>query len=259
MTGDFTVQLFSPKEAIRRHLGKELSMPLVMRALVTHDGWYAPAQLMNDLPDRHWDESVVVGDAEQQVGETVHVFTDNESLQHAVEQGWELGTFVGKVSGAELFCQISPRAEALQINPGTPAPESWSLRHKVFPTLRLWCRTVCVERAIDSRGEGVDIRGLTRSYPAYMLLMNLDRTELTTVELPDREGRYAVAFTAMDQLHVFLSGHDERAVEQLAPSQVNGQHLFSMLGQSDVNGLVINYGSSDPRVLLAPEYDTFSS
>ncbi|HEX8186721.1 MAG TPA: hypothetical protein VF586_00090, partial [Pyrinomonadaceae bacterium] len=94
----------------------------VMRALVSHRGWFVPLALFgrDGGPDRRADSILMLG-AEMLVppGE-LWVFTDEEAARLAQAKGASLGTYAGRVAGTELFRAVGPDSQTVRVNPGSP-------------------------------------------------------------------------------------------------------------------------------------------
>jgi hypothetical protein len=217
----------------------------VMRALVSHDGWYVPAA----FADRAWgqttfESTVLLGDA--QPNPVLTVFTDRASAKHA--EGQPLGAFGGPVAGVRLMRVLDGNLAALFVNPASPREQQWYIAAAGFDIAITWATAIVVERVLAERGDGpVPAQELLGH--RYQLLLERPSQARAEVHLPDLGGPFAVCFTAADRVDEFLQSLPATARPLAETAAIDGPQLFDMLYEAGVTGLVVNAGSDDQTAL----------
>lgn len=217
----------------------------VMRALVTHDGWYVPVL----FADRVWGQTrfereLVFADAEPT--QVLNVFTDQESAMLA--DGQPIGVYGGPVSGHRLMAGLDPGLDALIVNPASPREHQWYIAAGGFSIAVNWATAIVVEGALASRGNG-PVPAAELLGHRYQLLLEQSTHALAKIYLPDIDGVVAVAFTATDRVEEFVASLPMQTRGQADIAEVGGAQLFDMMRGIGAAGLVINAGSDDQTAL----------
>jgi hypothetical protein len=229
----------------------------VMRALVTHDGWYVPVSFAS----RTWGQTEFDQILFDQIHPAfpdpppepvLHVFTDRESALLA--DGQATGRYGGPVSGVKLMRTLDGDVTALIVNPASPREHQWFIAPAGFEIAVGWAGAVAVEQALASRGAGPVPAGELLAH-RYQLLLEKPNHALAQIALPDIDGVVAVCFTAIDRSEEFISSlpRAARPLADIAP--IDGPQLFDMMRGVGAAGLVINAGSDDQTALTREDIE----
>jgi hypothetical protein len=219
----------------------------VLRALVEHRGWLVPASLSARAPGRAVIELGGGGNA----GRDAPAFTD-EAAARTGERAGASGSYAQGISGVELFAAIDDRRSELQINPGSPHAERWSLDRKELQQLSQWAEAVALEQALGpaiALEEPSALRRM-REFPAYIVLLDRSTGGVLTVVGHAGVGSAAAVFTAPDRLTAFLAHVPPETRASFQRATLDGRALFRMLPDQRIDGIVFN--CVGPAPTLAP-------
>jgi hypothetical protein len=231
-------------EFAERNPPTQADIDQVMRALVTHVGWFVPVE----VAERMWrqtDFEQFLYFAEAAPSRVLNVFTDYESA--ILAEGRELGRYGGPVSGVDLMAALTGELDAIIVNPASRREHQWYIASAGFEIARSWATAVAVERALADRGNGpVPVARLLGH--RYQVLLEQPTHALAQISLPDI-GTVGVCFTAADRGQEFISSLPmaARPLADLAP--IEGPELFELMHGVGVAGLVVNAGSDDQAAL----------
>lgn len=214
----------------------------VLRALVSHRGWFVPLNLFAVKAEstRRVQSMIVGGENLVPAGE-LWIFTDAESVNLAISKGASLGAYAGGMAGTELFTIIDPSIHTVYINPCSPRERSWVFTEGSASTVgKLWAEAIALEESFgewEKRGK-VDKTALA-NYRAFLLY---DHVTGPIITLPNQAGMSnpAVAFTAPDCADKFMSelSEEERAVVRQVT--IDGKRLLEIPRQG-IDGFIFNF------------------
>ncbi|HEX6870502.1 MAG TPA: hypothetical protein VF163_05340 [Micromonosporaceae bacterium] len=232
-----------------RNPATQADIDAVMRALVTHTGWFVPTS----FAARAWGQSsfdqelFFPGAADPAV---LSVFTDRESAMLA--DGQELGAYGGPVDGVRLMRSLDGACTALMVNPASPRQHQWYIATAGFEIAAGWASAVALEQALATRGAGpVPVAELL--HHRYHLLLEQATQTLAQIRLPEIAGAVAVCFTATDRAEEFVASLPARARPLAELAMVDGPRMFDLMREVGTAGLVINAGSDDQTALTADD------
>ncbi len=221
----------------------------LMRSLVSHRKWFAP-------PDSYMSENSI------KIGDEAWIFTDEQAARAAHANRPFLDTFVGEISGTELFRAIHFKTKTIRINPHSPAAFSLTLHDTDGDTraVKTWAAIVRREDSyIKWQRTGEPDRGDFNSYHDFWVFNHSTGPIIT---LPNRSGMInpAVAFTAPDCVDIFLSKADPKLRSEMESMKVDGRALLEKRQILGIDGLIINvYGPGATYALPFDLLDPASS
>jgi hypothetical protein len=228
----------------------------VMRALVEHAGWLVPLSYAT----RVWGQSRFEEYAEfpaEAPNTVLTVFTDRESAARA--EGYPLGRYGGPFDGVRLLGALDSTCTALVVNPASPRDHQWYIADAGFPIANQWADGVLVERALAERGAGPLPTADLCAHRRYLLLLGRADNGLVLIEAPDAPGSLAVCFTAPDRAEEFVAALPEQLRPTAGMSVIDGPHLFRVLRELAVAGLVVNPGRPGQAVLFRADLEALTA
>ena len=102
----------------------------VVRALLAHDGWYAPMIWLDEaFPERRVYDSMIPTPALGQAPAPgrLWLFTDAGRVQAAIDGGAAFAAAGGPVRGVDVFGALSRTVSEVRVNPAGPAVQGWSM------------------------------------------------------------------------------------------------------------------------------------
>ncbi len=232
----------------------------VVRALIEHDGWLAPAELFaTRKPDGQLEATVPGGltvfspDRNLPPGRLL-VFSALEYTAHAVAQGAHLGAYANGLKGVDLFGAIDTAPyQRLNVNPNAPTNETFFLGADAFGLVKLWASAVALERVLATVRQFLlpSMAEALQRFPAYQAL--IDASSGNVITLKD-QGNRAVVFTAPDCGSAFLAKLPEAARASTKLVTVAGDRLFPFLVDQKVGGAVFNAVGPGPTSQLPLEH-----
>lgn len=231
----------------------------VMRALVSHRGWFVPIVLFAQSggENRRVDNILMLG-AETLVPQgELWVFTDKEAAIHAQAQGVSLGSYAGGMAGTELFQVISPDSQTVRVNPGSPSEHTWVfMKGSASAAGGLWAEAVALEESfIEWQQAGRPDKEALMNYRAFVLY---DHVSGPVITLPNQAGMSnpAAAFTAPDCADAFLSKLSDEQRMSMRQVTIDGRSLLESPPQG-IDGLLFNpFG---PGTTFALPFDSLRS
>lgn len=218
----------------------------VMRALVSHDGWFVPVSFAEKVwGQTAFEQTLMLGEVVEPQP-VLNVFTDADAALLAQGQG--LGLYGGPVLGATFMRALGPDIEALIVNRASPREHQWFISAMAFEIAAAWATAIAVEEALAHRGNGpVPARDLLEH--RFHVLLERSSRAVAQIFLPDIEGVVAVCFTATDRAEEFIASLPRETRPQAEIAPVNGPQMFEMMRDLGVSGLVVNAGSDDQTAL----------
>jgi hypothetical protein len=224
----------------------------VMRALVSYRGWYVPLNFYAGWKgqDGKVDSMLLLSpEAEVRPGE-LWLFTDEEAARLAASKGAQLGNYVARMAGTDMFPALQSEYQTVWVNPGSPPERTWLFQQGSAGSVGgLWAEAVALEESFaEWQRTGEPDVGALEDYRAFMLY---DFVSGPVVTLPNQAGMTnpAAAFTAPDCAEAFLSALSEEQRAQLRPVTIDGKTLLANLPRG-VDGLLFNLFGPGPTYAL---------
>ena len=236
-------------EVLAEYARGNASQSDVVRALIAHDGWYAPMEWLDTaLPQRKVHDRMIPGPADGQPPEPgrLWLFTDPDQVQAAIEAGAAFAAAAGPVPGAELFGALGRDVSEVAVNPAAPPDQGWFLgvNDTVLEFLARWISALEVETALSDSAE--DLGPKLAGFEHYVVPVDdTGRPRVVAMERPG--GNYVMAFTAPD---LYLE-HQNRDSGVTGGADMTAAALFQLADYDGVNGVVLNMQESDSYVLPA--------
>ena len=231
-----------PAQVLAAYGAGEADMHDVMRALVSHRGWYVPLGFLAECRgDGSRADSVLILSNESQVPPgNLWLFTDEAAALLAQSKGAVLGAYAGRMPGTELFGAVGPEHRTVYVNPGSTPTRTWVFQEgSAAEAGGLWAAAVALEESFarwQMTGEP-DLSAL-EDYPGFVLY---NFASGPVVTLPNQGGMSnpAAAFTTPDCAGAFLRllGEEQRA--QLRQVTIDGKSLLENLPRG-IDGLLFN-------------------
>lgn len=233
-------------DVLKRFAKQQAGKDAVMRALAEHDDWFIPVAL---LPDHTKFEQVVALASKGEPPERLWLFTDDDRARAANDGRFALGVYGGGLPATQVFELLDARWPGLEINPGSPADETWTIGREGFPLARSWARAVALERAFH--GEPAELARRLAGYDDFMVLVAEDNS-LIKLPLGSDDDPFGLAFTTPDWREDCLakmSAEERAAVRSVS---VRGKDLFGRLDQLGVRGLILNVTAPERARVVVP-------
>jgi hypothetical protein len=222
---------------------KRASATDVLRALMSHRGWFVPIGLfaLTGESNRRVDSMLYLS-AENLVppGE-LWIFTDEASARMAADKGFSVGAYAGGMAGTELFQLIEPGYQTVYVNPGSPPERTWMFGEgSASTTGRLWAEAIALEeKFVEWQETGTPDQAAIMNYRAFLLF---DHVSGPIVTLPNLGGMTnpAAAFTTPDCVQNFfneLSDEERASIKQV---EVDGNRLLQ-LSSLGIDGFLFNF------------------
>lgn len=222
----------------------------VLRALVSHRGWFAPLGLFAiKAESTRRVKSMITGTENLVPAGELWIFTDADSVNLAIANGASLGAYAGVMDGTELFTIIDPAFHTVYINPCSPPERTWLFREgSASNVARLWAEAIALEETfVEWEQTGNPDMETLMNYRALILY---DHASGPVVTLPNQLGltNPAAAFTAIDCAETFLNelGEDPANFKQVV---IDGRRLFANFPLG-VDGMVFNFFGPGPTYAL---------
>ena len=234
--------------ALKRWAGGASDQHEVMRALVTHAGWLVPDSFVPADQHGGYATWIALTGAASPRPSCLLVFTDADAARAAKSAA---GRYLGPFDGVQLFGGLKVEGAGLQavhVNCGAPVAEQWYVQRASFDLVETWARSIELQRAAIAGAS--DLLRQYRSFPAYILLTNADRTAPLLLERADRPGRFAVAATAPDRLAALRESLAPKVRGGIEQTHLDGEDLFATLLELDgLDGLALD-GPRSPHPVI---------
>lgn len=223
-----------PVDALRAYAEEHASLHEVMRALVAHRGWLAPAGFVHATTGADtFDTVVLAGASFDGPAEELWLFTDRAHLDQVVGQGVQLGAYVPDRAGWDLFGRLGGYA-CTKVNIGGDPSEFWYLDESAVGLCRMWTDALVVEAWLAQPDSSARRQALS-AYPAYTVLIIPEQQAVATAVGAGGLSNPAMVFTAPDASDRVLA-----QVPGLRAEVVSGGQLFSVIEHQGVDGIIIN-------------------
>lgn len=231
-----------PADVLAAYGAGQASTDDVMRALVSHRGWFVPIGFFAGCRgDGAKADSVLILSSESQAPPgNLWLFTDEGAARLAQSKGVSLGAYAGRMSGTELFGAVGGEHRTVYVNPGLPRERTWVFQEGSAAEVGgLWAEAVALEESfVGWQAAGAPDLDALEAYRAFMLY---NFASGPVVTLPGRGGlsNPAAAFTAPDCAAAFLGLLSEEQRGQLRSVTIDGSSLLANL-PSGIDGLLFN-------------------
>lgn len=219
----------------------------VVRALLTHDDWYAPMLWLDEaFPQRRaYDRMIPTPAVGQAPGPgRLWLFTGTDQVQAAVDAGGAFAAAGGPVPGLELFKALTRGVSEVRVNPAAPAEQEWlmGVDDDMLDFLARWISALEVESALGEGSE--DLGPRLAGFEHYVVPVDgTGRPRVVAMQKPP--GNYVMAFTAPD---LYLD-HQKRDSGVTGSADMAAAALFQLADYDGVDGVVLNMTESDSFVL----------
>lgn len=225
----------------------EASESDVVRALLAHDGWYAPMLWLNEVfPDREVYDDMIPAPSLGQAPAPgdLWLFTDADQVKAAIEAGAAFAAAGGPLRGVEVFGALGRAVSELRVNPAGPGVHGWSvgIDDAVLDFLARWIGALEVEAALTTSSE--DLGPRLAGFEHYVVPVD-DTGRPRVVALPKPPGNYVMAFTAPD----LYTAHQQRDPGVTGAADMPAAKLFRLADYDGVDGVVLDMKESDSFIL----------
>ncbi len=223
-------------ELLQAYARGESSLEAVTRGLIEFDEWMVPATYALEATGRQcFDHAQILSHATNFPADELWIYSDQASLQTAVDAGAQLGTYVRPVKGRELFAALGRlKVRALKVNIGCPIEQAWFIGADSFPLIALWAQALTVERALESPASAERNQTL-RDFPGYLVLFHAEHDAIATLQNVGGFENPAILFTALDCCEKLHGKHP-----QLQRRTWSGSELAAQLPDLGVDGVITN-------------------
>ena len=234
-------------EALADYARGEASEADVVRALLAHDGWYAPMLWLDEaFPERKVYDDMIPTPALGQAPAPgrLWLFTGADQVHAAIEAGAAFGAAGGPVPGVEVFGALGGGVAEIQVNPSGPAEHGWSVGvdEAVREFLARWISALRVETSLNESAEDLGMR--LAAFEHYVVPVD-DTGRPRVVALQKPPGNYVMAFTAPD----LYAAHQKRDSGVTGAADMTAAMLFQLADYDGVDGVVLDMKESDSFVL----------
>jgi hypothetical protein len=208
-----------------------------MRAVVSHDGWFAPSWWAVPRVERRGGV-LILPPALVTNGPPpgcLWIFTGLPELTAARAGGAAIGAYSGPLRGVELFGALgSEDVTDVSINPVGGLEQGWLLDGSTFPCIARWVAALRLEASL--RPTTGDLQTLVAAYSSYVICLDPKTRLPPPLRLEQPERLCLPAFTAPDRAEHFagLQGGVTRS------AGVTGAELFVLATTLGADGVVLN-------------------
>lgn len=232
-------------DVLQRYAKKEATPDEVMRELCSHEGWFAPAAwAVRTLGKSKFEKTCAWGVESKVPADQLWLFTSAEA--GALAQSASPGVYVGPVEGAPLFAAVPESCTVLQINPGSPEGQSWTVSDKQINGVRIWGASMVLERAIENEAADLDAR--LGAFETFRVLLTEDSHIAVTEDALGMKTP-GMVFTTIDSLEAAREAIGADAL-QLKLGVMRGSSLFRQVEGLGCDGLVFNPVGPGPTMGL---------
>ncbi|NUR25741.1 MAG: hypothetical protein HOV83_07810 [Catenulispora sp.] len=234
-------------EVLADHASGHASRSDVVRALLAHDGWYAPMMWLDEVfPQRKVYDRMIPGPALGQAPGPgrLWLFTGADQVQAAIDAGGAFEAAGGPLPGLEVFGALTRAVSEVRVNPAAPAEQEWlmGVDDELLDYLGRWISALRVEAALLDSSE--DLGPRLAGFEHYVVPIDeTGRPRVVSMEHPP--GNYVMAFTAPD-LHI---EHQKRDAGVTGGADMAAAALFQLADYDGVDGVVLNMKEADSFVL----------
>ena len=230
----------------------------ILRALVSYSDWLVPSVVwaLHYRPGAETievEKEAIALSVECLIPSTeLWLFTGHEAAMRAKEQGALLGLCVNGIRGTELFGNLNPEWEWVQVNPGSPPELTVNFPRAGFPDAKMWAKAIAFEevmaqeRSSDPAAIGQQLRG----YDNFLVLLQADGRDVVTLVNHRGLANAVVAFTAPDCQEAFLEKLPAERRAGFRPLTTTGFQLAETPRGLGVDGIIVNPFGPGPTAVL---------
>jgi hypothetical protein len=238
--------------ALNAYKRRHISMHSLMRAMLSHDGWFVPLNWVRRyLPKRKAPDRLLTlsDEGDWPPGGHLWVFTDEEEAYAASESGNALGGYSGPMVGEEVFGALAEGISEVHINHASPPWRALVIEGSKLPYIEAWVHAFRLERILVSKPEELE-----PWLKAAIYLVPLDKRQrkASVVRVENLPGNFVAAFTAPDRAHNFIAGLSPPEQAKAALTVLNAQQLFGMPSTLPVAGVALN-ADALPCIVFPPD------
>jgi hypothetical protein len=244
----------APEQTLIAYSQKRAGNNEVMRALVSHRGWFVPVGLfaLTGESERRVQKMLALSSENLTPAGELWIFTSDEAALHATAKGASLGSYAGGMGGTELFRLIDQSSvQTVHVNPFSSVEQTWSFWEGSASTLgRLWAEVIALEEKFSEwEQKGTPDLAAIESCRAFLVFDHLSGPIVT---LPNQGGlQYpAAAFTAPDCAQSFLDALTEEERSSIKQVEVDGKRLLTLPAICGVDGFFFNAFGPGPSYTL---------
>lgn len=240
-------------ETLIAYSEKRADVNAVLRALVSHRGWFAPLGLFAvraEPESTRRVKSMITGTENLVPAGELWIFTDADSVNLAISKGASIGSYAGVMDGIELFQVIDPATyPTVYVNPCSPPDCTWMFTNGSASNIgKLWAEAIELEENFKVWEQtGKPDRTVIENYRAFILY---DHASGPVVTLPNQGGltNPAAAFTAIDcaERFIYEIGDDGANLQQVI---IDGASLLARFPLG-LDGMVFNFFGPGPTYAL---------
>lgn len=244
----------TPRQVLRAYAENRASQDAVMRALMEHDGWLAPIDLLT--PDEHIElpGTAIVHNQQWAYPEgELWLFTDREAADRAAAAGAALGMYTDQVPAARLFGRIPAGVQKIKINNFGPLEEFWFIGADAFGLATGWMAAIAAEQTLARGAEAAAADGAALARLArHTWLLYLDGTSHGVVGLPDIAGldSAGVMFAAPDGRDRFRGAVPAEARVGFRRAWGEGSVVFRYLLGQGFDGVLLNPAGPNAAIVV---------
>lgn len=226
----------------------------VMRALISHRGWFVPAGLfaLSGEPTRRVQSMLVLSNQNLVPAGELWIFTDEAAARLATDHGASLGSYAGGMAGTELFRVIDPTSfQTVYVNPCSSRERTWLFQEGSASTIgKLWADAIALEDHFQEwQQNGEPDHAVLANHSGFLVFDHLSGPIVT---LPNQGGlkHPAAAFTAPDCAQKFLDELSEAERTSIKQVEVTGQRLLELPPLCGIDGFLFNFFGPGPGYTL---------
>ena len=217
---------------------KEVGSDAVLRALVSHDGWFAPAAYAyTAFKKDHFEKVTLWGSETKLPPGQLWFFTGPEHGEMAQQKGAMLGAYTSPLDGATLFGSLEGSGFVeVKVNPGSPSEQGFFIGKSGFDLVRRWARAIRLEQMLVGKREGnlidelIDFDGL--------ISFSLPNGAIATAVGAGGLKNPGLVFTAPDSAEKLKASVGAQA--QLKMIVCDGKTLFGRFSTFGIDGFIFN-------------------
>ena len=225
-------------DVLRRYAAKHATVHEVLRALASHDGYFAPVGYATRALDTAMFDKLSVWGAESKLPPgKLWLFTDEAAGHAALAKGLSPGPCAGPLRGDRLLAYLPAGLAEFQVNPGSPAEDGWYMGADALQLAAAWGRAIGLERALDAKG-GDDWLDRLLDFDGWISFALPSSAIATAVGAAGLKNP-AMVFTAPDCALAARAAIGEQAAT-LTDVVTTGLKLFGAFETLGIDGYLVN-------------------
>jgi hypothetical protein len=237
--------------ALNAYKRRRVSMHTLMRAILSHDGWFVPLNWVRRyLPKRKTPDRLLTlsEEGDWPPDGDLWLFTDEEEAYAASESGNALGGYVGPMVGEEVFGALGEGIGEVHVNHAAPPWRALVIEASKLEYVKAWVNAFRLEAILISKP--AELEPWLRA-ALYIVPLDTQRRHASVVRVDNLPGNYLAAFTAPDRAYAFVAGLETPARDTTALTILNAEQLFGMASSLSLAGVALNV-DAPPCIVLPP-------